>query len=397
LITVFPRQFTELLLMSHGMKIEFFQTCTYAGPDHGASWPARPAACDPEWASTTFADALDECAVAVDAGFDTLTFAEHHYSPKQITPNPMMLAALAGARFPGQQIGVFGTDLPINNPVRVAEEYAMLDNLLQGRLRVAMLRGTPNEYITYFDNPYESRERAEEATLLVKQCWTEPEPFAWEGRYYRYRNIAVWPRVFQNPHPRILISANSPDGAMFAGRNGFDIGFSYMAPDACAANADLYRKTAAATGWTPTADNIQYRHALWVDEDEATAWQTFGSYAGGGLHALFAGASYDTRMALARCGMAMAGIGRDAPDTSGLAIREEVPPPPSPLVPGPPFVGTPESVIRNIKNVAETIGAGRVEVHAGFPVTGAIPTEMNRKMVALMGREVVPTVHAESW
>ncbi len=379
------------------MKIEFYQTCVYAGSDHGASWPARPAACDPTLASQSYGEALDECAVAVDAGFDTLTFAEHHYSPKQITPNPMLLATLAGARFPGHQIGVFGTDLPINNPVRVAEEYAMLDILLQGRLRVGLLRGTPNEYLTYFDNPYESRERAEEATLLVKSCWTEPEPFAWEGRYYRYRNIAVWPRVFQTPHPRILVSANSPDGAIFAGKHGFDIGFSYMSPDACAAHADLYRKTAADAGWTPTADNIQYRHALWVDENEATAWETFSKYAGSGLHALFAGASYDTRMALARCGMGMAGIGRGAPDTSGLQIREQVPPPASPLVPGPPFVGTPESIINKVRNVAETIGAGRVEMHAGFAITSPIPTDITTKMIALMGREVIPTVHAESW
>ena len=102
-------------------------------------------------------------------------------------------------------------------------------------------------------------------------------------------------------------------------------------------------------------------------------------------------------MALARCGMAMAGIGRGAPDTSGLEIRKQVPPPASPLVPGMPFVGTPDSVIGMIKNVAETIGAGHVEMHAGFAVTGPIPTEMNRAMIALMGRHVVPTVHAEAW
>jgi alkanesulfonate monooxygenase SsuD/methylene tetrahydromethanopterin reductase-like flavin-dependent oxidoreductase (luciferase family) len=379
------------------MKIEFFQTLTYLGPDHGKSWPAPPSACDNKWAATTYASGFDECSIAVDAGFDTLTFAEHHYSPKQLSPNPVIMAALAGERFPGQQIGVFGTDLPINNPVRIAEEYAMLDNLLGGRLRVGMLRGTPNEYMTYFDNPWESREKAEEGTLLVKACWTEPEPFAWEGRYFRYRNIAVWPRVVQNPHPRILISANSADGAVFAGKHGFDIGFSYMAPEACAANADLYRKTAAEAGWTPTPDNIQYRHAAWVAADEGAAWATFGQYAGEGLHALFGATSYDKMMALATCGMAMAGIGRGAPDTSGLARREPGVPPASPLVPGMPFVGTPDGVIAQVRNVAATIGAGRVEMHAGFPVTGPIPTEMNQAMLQFMGEEVVPVVHAESW
>lgn len=379
------------------MKIEFFQTFTYAGPDHGSSWPAQPLACDPQWAAETYRVGLDECAAAVDAGFDTLSVAEHHYSPKNLTPSPMLLATLAGTRFPDQQIGVFGTDLPISNPVRVAEEYAMLDNLLGGRLRLAMLRGTPNEYLTYFDNPWESRERQEEAVLLVKTCWTEPEPFAWEGRYYRYRNVAVWPRVHQDPHPRVLISANSADGASFAGRHGFDIGFSYMGAEGCAANAEIYRGAAADAGWTPTADNIQYRHAAWVAEDEAAAWEFFGRYAGDGLHGLFAGASYDTAMALATCGMAMAGIGRGAEDLSGLEMREPGTPPASPLVPGPPFVGTPDSVIARVKEIADVVGAGRVEIHPGFPVTGAIPTEDTKQMLALMAREVVPTVRAESW
>ena len=304
---------------------------------------------------------------------------------------------MAGERFPGQQIGVFGTDLPINNPVRIAEEYAMLDNLLGGRLRVAMLRGTPNEYMTYFDNPWESREKAEEGTLLVKACWTEPEPFAWEGRYFRYRNIAVWPRVVQEPHPRILISANSADGAIFAGKHGFDIGFSYMAAAVCAANADLYRAAAAEAGWTPTPDNIQYRHAAWIAESEGEAWGTFAQYAGEGLHALFGATSYDKMMALATCGMAMAGLGRGRPDLSGLERREPGVPPASPLVPGPPFVGTPDSLIAQVRNVSETIGAGRVEMHAGFPVVAAIPTEANQAMLRLMGREVVPAIHAENW
>ncbi|MFM2076679.1 MAG: hypothetical protein RJA49_569, partial [Actinomycetota bacterium] len=216
------------------MKVEFFQTTSYLGTNHGGSWPASPSNCDPEWVRATYERGLDQCAAALDAGFDALNFAEHHYSPKQLTPNPMIYAAIAGRRFPDTSIGVFGTDLPINNPVRIAEEYAMLDNLLGGRLRVALLRGTPNEYLSYFDNPWESREKSEEATLLIKACWTEPEPFGWEGRYYRFRNIAVWPRVTQDPHPRILISANSADGAVFAGTHGFDIGFSYLGTEKCA-------------------------------------------------------------------------------------------------------------------------------------------------------------------
>ena len=115
------------------MLVEFYQTFAYLGSDHGSSWPAPSGLCDADDAADTFTLGFDQCAAALEAGAGGLTFAEHHYSPKNLTPSPVILAALAGQRFDGTPIGVFGTDLPINNPVRVAEEYATLDNLLGGR------------------------------------------------------------------------------------------------------------------------------------------------------------------------------------------------------------------------------------------------------------------------
>jgi len=57
-----------------------------------------------------------------------------------------------------------------------------------------MMRGTPNEYVTYNINPAESRERFAEALHLIHCAWTETRPFGWLGRYYQYRTISIWPR-----------------------------------------------------------------------------------------------------------------------------------------------------------------------------------------------------------
>ena len=370
------------------MKLEFFQTLTYCGPDHGDSWPAPPRIYDSEWGRTTLEHGFDQCSAALDAGFDSLNFAEHHYSPKQLSPNPLIYAGIAGRRFPDAQIGVFGTDLPINNPVRIAEEYSLLDNLLDGRLRIGMLRGTPNEYLTYGSNPWESRQRFEEATLLVRACFTEPEPFGWEGRYYRFRQIAVWPRAVQDPHPRILISGNSADGAVFAGTHGFDLGFSYMAPDKCAANAELYKQAAAAAGWTPTADNIQYRQFMYVAETDAAAQEVVSRYAGGGLLALFAGATPDTMHVMMQIGAAMAGVPKHVPIDPATAKP--------PLVPWPALVGTPDTVLERIAEAHRGIGMGRLEVSIGVGVN-PIPHEAAMTSLKLISDHIAPVIHTEGW
>lgn len=366
------------------MKLEFFHTMNYWGPNHGDSWPAPPRICETEWVGATIEHGLKECAAALDAGFDSLNFAEHHYSPKQLTPNPIILAAVAGRQFPTAQIGVFGTDLPLNNPVRIAEEYSMLDNLLGGRLRIGMLRGTPNEYLTYGSNPWESRERYEEGILLLKACFTEPEPFGWEGRYYRFRNIAVWPRRVQDPHPRILISGNSKDGAIFAGRHGLDLGFSYMSVEKCAEHADLYRRAAAEAGWEPTADNLQYRHFMYVTPTDEEANETMTAMgAGGGLAALFPGATPDLMLTMAQIGAALGGVPKHVQIDPSMA---------PPMVMSPPLYGSPNTVLERIEQIHDVLGMGRLEISMG--TINPLPHEAMLSSLKLIGEEIVPVLHS---
>jgi len=364
------------------MKLEFFHTMNYWGPDHGDSWPAPPRICETPWVSATIEHGLIECGAALDAGFDSLNFAEHHYSPKQLTPNPIIFAAVAGRRFPDAQIGVFGTDLPLNNPVRIAEEYSMLDNLLDGRLRIGMLRGTPNEYLTYGSNPWESRERYEEGILLLKACFTEPEPFGWEGRYYRFRNIAVWPRRVQDPHPRILISGNSKDGAIFAGQHGLDLGFSYMPAEKCAEHAALYRTAAKQAGWEPTADNLQYRHFMYVTNTDEEAQETMKSLGGRGLMSIFNGASLDVMMTMAQIGAALAGVPKHVKIDPSMA---------PPMVMGPALYGNPDTVLGHITDIHDALGMGRLEISLG--TINPLPHDATLSSLKLIGTEIVPVLH----
>lgn len=140
-----------------------------------------------------------------------MTVAEHHFAPFSLTPNPLIMAGALTQVVKRAKIALLGANIPILNPVRVAEEMAMLDTMSNGRVVAGMLRGTANEYVTYNINPAESRGRFEEALQLIKTAWTETEPFGWQGRDHQYRTISLWPRPVQKPHPKIYMSGSSPE------------------------------------------------------------------------------------------------------------------------------------------------------------------------------------------
>ena len=133
-----------------------------------------------------------------------------------MTPNPMVVAGALTQIVKRAKIAVLGPTVPILNPVRVAEELAMLDTMTSGRIIAGMMRGTPNEYVTYNVNPSESRARFAEAMEIIRRAWTEPQPFGWQGRYYQYRTISMWPRPVQQPHPPLYMSASSPEAGEYA-------------------------------------------------------------------------------------------------------------------------------------------------------------------------------------
>ena len=93
----------------------------------------------------------------------------------------------------------------MNNPVNIAEEFAMLDNLSRGRIITGFVRGIGNEYHATGINPYFSHERYREAHDLIVQAWTRPGPFPFEGDHYNVRYVNLWPRPYQQPHPPIWV------------------------------------------------------------------------------------------------------------------------------------------------------------------------------------------------
>ena len=86
----------------------------------------------------------------------------------------------------------------------------MVDTMAPGRFVVGLLRGTTNEYLSYDLNPKEARERTDEGMELILKAWSEPQPFGWQGRYFQYRTVSIWPRPQTSPIRRPMRSAPAP-------------------------------------------------------------------------------------------------------------------------------------------------------------------------------------------
>ena len=112
------------------------------------------------------------------------------------------MAAALTRRTTQARIMVLGNAIGIRgNPLRVAEEIAMLDLLSGGRVDSGFVRGIGWEYFGHSVNPVKSRSRFNEAHDLIIKAWTSPEMFSWYGENYEYRYVNLWPRPLQQPHP----------------------------------------------------------------------------------------------------------------------------------------------------------------------------------------------------
>src|SRR5262249_54960597 len=185
------------------MKLSFFETARYPVRPTPPEWPAPSGAYDREAGAHAYQDMIARLEYVEELGFVWVSASEPHYSPRILTPAPIVSAAYIAARLQRISIALLGPIVPQSNPVRLAEELAMLDTMAQGRLVVGLLRGTANESLTYDLNPEESRQRTDEGMELILRAWTEPQPFGWQGRHFQYRTVSVWPKPLQQPLPPI--------------------------------------------------------------------------------------------------------------------------------------------------------------------------------------------------
>ena len=161
---------------------------------------------DREKSHGVYQEYIDQLAYADTLGFDGVVLNEHHQNIYGLMPSPNIIAAALTQRVQHGKIVVLGNLLPLHlTPLRVAEEYAMLDNMCGGRLIAGFAPGAGPENFNYNVASAPVREQFWEAVDLITRAWTEPGPFAHAGEHYPLRYVNPWPLPLQRPHPPVWI------------------------------------------------------------------------------------------------------------------------------------------------------------------------------------------------
>lgn len=224
---------------------------------------------DPKIGAELYNRYLDEWALCDELGINIMV-NEHHATATcsdSVCTIPMAILARETKR-----VRLLALGMPLgnrNDPVRIAEEYSMIDVISRGRVEMGFVKGVPYEIAPANTNPTVLMERFWEAhDLILKAMTTHDGPFNWEGRHFHYRQVNIWPRPYQEPHPPIWMPVGSPGSATEAAERGYVIGMLNTGYQRTPAILDAYRRRAREAGREPHPDRFAYMGMIGVGDTQ---------------------------------------------------------------------------------------------------------------------------------
>ena len=161
---------------------------------------------------------------AEDLGLDTFWIGESHFRPERaVMAAPLIGASAVAARTKRIKVGLAVQVLPLANPLRIAEEAAIVDHISEGRLVFGVGRSSFIESYQGYNIDYgESRGRFTESLEVILKAWGD-EPFSYEGEFYQFHDVDLVPKTYQKPHPKVRVAVESKDTFSLTGSLGYPI------------------------------------------------------------------------------------------------------------------------------------------------------------------------------
>ena len=348
---------------------------------------------NPERAQELYGMYFEELQYCTEAGYDGIMINEHHNNPLNMMPSVNVIGSILAKTTKQGKIVFLGNVLPIHeNPLRVAEEIAMIDIISGGRVVCGFVRGVGQESMYSNVNPVNNRERFEEAHDLIIDAWTKPGPFRWEGKHFQFRVVNPWMIPLQKPHPPIWIPGiSSPESIRYAAQRRYP--YIALAPPLNLAKDiyDTYASAAAEEGYEPTPDNRGYAvRAVVADSDERAYeegkhfyWQ-LGTAFGLAPRHWQAPPGYQSRAAATSARELSRDSIRAATGSGGSIVPYDEAQETYQIV-----TGTPDTVIRKLKTIVDVMDPSQLII---WGREGTMPHDVAMRSIDLMTKEVIPAM-----
>jgi alkanesulfonate monooxygenase SsuD/methylene tetrahydromethanopterin reductase-like flavin-dependent oxidoreductase (luciferase family) len=257
-------------LLAYGRQFDEFRA------DRLIPYPLPGKYYDREIAARTYDEHLEVWREMDQLGFDGVGLNEHHTTPHGLMNSPNMMAAVAAQHTKNLKFLILGNLIPLHNPLRIAEELAMADVLSRGRVLSGFARGVPREYKVYRVPMSESRARFEEAFDIIMKAWTQ-DTFSHEGKFWNYKDVSIWPRPYQQPHPPVWVPfTGSKETIEWAGKHNLSCVIHHQTQGLTEDIVGHFAKSLAKNGHRITPEHICVVADAYVAESRAKALEEYG-------------------------------------------------------------------------------------------------------------------------
>jgi len=328
-----------------------------------------------------FRDIFETAARAEAWGIDCVWLGEIHFTPgRSVISASLQVASAIAARTRRLHVGTAVQVLPLNHPLRIAEEVATVDQISEGRFEFGIGRSGVVRSYDIYGVPYaESQARFRETLEILRRAWTG-EPFSYEGQFYRVENATVAPRPYREPHPPIRMATTSDETFPIAGRLGLPIFVGLRTTEISDLQTQLapYREAWREAGH-PGKPSVYLRIPVYASPTAEGAREEPRESVG----AFFARQTDLARSAVGRAGAGPAD--RRASQAQRMAnltyddiLERKV------------VFGTAGAVVDRLRQLEEQLGIDGIvaELNPG----GLIPTELETRSLRILAEDVLPAL-----
>lgn len=315
-------------------------------------------------APSLYAKWLEQLDVAEELGFHCAWFTEHHFHALGgMMPNPQVIMAAVAERTKRIRLGTAVTLLALHNPLRVAEDLAMLDVLSGGRVDVGIGRGMEwLNYAAFGSDVATAQERCEEGVEILREAWTNRE-MSFEGQFLQCGPVQVMPPPVQKPHPPLWFTANrDPNHFRWVAEHDLNlmtIPWTLPRFDIAGPLVAGYRRALQEAGRDPRSRDVLALFPVYVSDTDRQARDEVEPY-WSRMREIVREARGDTR--------------REDPSEVLIADNRAL-------------FGDPEACRRQLQRIKEEIDPTHLCLHFHF---GGLPQDLTLKSMRLFMAEVAP-------